>query len=133
MNQNVETKPGPAAMARLVATHLRTRHTPKKHGGYDVYEDEKIRIMLDTYVPNIDVQIFPPGENPVTVFAASYTRWSNPEVFRTGEWMKYLEELLPKAIAERDRKEDERQEKERLERERRYGPVDDAIIFGARA
>ena len=33
-----------------VCTYTKTRYEAKSHGGYDVYEDDKIRVELDTYV-----------------------------------------------------------------------------------
>ena len=43
--------------AYTVARYLRTRYESKKHGGYYVYEDDKIIIKYDTYYPNLDIRV----------------------------------------------------------------------------
>ena len=46
-----------AGMAEQVARYLRTEYQAKKHGGFDIYKDERISVSLDTYVPNVAVRL----------------------------------------------------------------------------
>ena len=116
-------------MARQVAAHLKTRYISKKHGGYDIYEDDRIVVSLDTYVPNVSVQVITPQGERIPVLQASYSSWSNPQVFKEGRWLGYLKKLHRKAREAERVKIQERDRKEAEESERRYGPVDDAAIF----
>ena len=118
-----------AAQAAAVARNLTTRHVEKKHGGYDLYEDGRIRVCLDTYAPNIHIEI-PAGENGewVTVFGKSHhTR--TPNIFRPGLWVEYLELLYRRAQEIKTKQEAENRQRQAEETARRYGPVDDAEIY----
>ncbi len=118
-----------AGQAIKVANLLTTRHTTKKHGGYNIYQDERISITLDTYVPNLDIRIIGENGKPVTVFGTPYHSLSKPNIFRPGRWTQHLEGLYRKAL-EVEREQDTRKEQEKAENlKRRYGPVDDAKIF----
>ena len=46
-----------ASMARQVADYLRSEYKAKKHGGYAIYRDERVIVVLDTYVPNVTVRL----------------------------------------------------------------------------
>ena len=79
-----------AVQAAAVANRMTTRRAEKKHGGYNLYEDDRISVCLDTYAPNIHIKI-PAGENGewTVVFGKScHTR--TPYTFRPGLWMEYL-------------------------------------------
>ena len=118
----------PAGVARMavdIANYLTTRTSTKKHGGYNYYEDDRIHISLDTYVPNITVTITP----GVTVFSAAYHNWAIPDTFRPGAWIDHVAALAEQAALVKRKR---REEQERQEREHQivhFAPVDDAALF----
>jgi len=110
--------------AQVVAEFLRTSYSAKKHGGYNHYEDERIHVSVDTYVPNIDIVLKDVG----LVFSASYFHGMISEYY-PGAWVTYLHELTDRAIEVRKAQTKEREEREAAERAKRFGPVDDSAIF----
>ena len=117
-----------AGMAALVAREMQTSYRTKKHGGYRIYEDNKIRIALDTYVPNVDILLLR-EEGPMTVFVAGYSSWGHPQVFHPGRWMEHLASLVPKARELKTEREAEEQEQKRRRREAPFTPIDDSAMF----
>ncbi len=118
-----------ASAAAVVARYLKTKHRTKKHGGYDIYEDEKIRVTLDTYVSNVDVLVNL-NEQWTTVFAAGYSSWGHPQIFRPGVWVEHLvETLLPRAKEMKANQERVVAAQEAARSQERYGPIDDAAVF----
>ena len=117
------------AAARMVAHYLKTRSETKKHGGYDIYEDDVLEITLDTYVPNLDVRLLIDGEW-VTVLSAGYHSYTRPQVFRPGAWCDHLLGPLQKQAEQRREllrlQATTRQEAELV---KRYAPVQDAHLF----
>ena len=127
MNQeNQET--GIARMASQVATHLRTNYVSKKHGGYNIYEDDKIHINLDTYVPNLDIQVITP-EGKTTVFSAAYHSWRRPSIFRRGQWIQYLMGFGEQVEQAKQEAEQKRRTEKQRDTDKRYGPIEDQAIF----
>ena len=115
--------------AANAARHLTTRTASKKHGGYQIYEDGKVVICLDTYVPNLDIQVIGPDGERITVFSAAYHSWHNPSIHRPGAWVQHILDLQPKIQEVKDRKEREDQARQDENARRRYGPIDDSATF----
>ena len=127
------TSPKPetiAAMAHSVATHLTTGTAKKSHGGWKYYQDERIHISLDTYVPNITVKIMVNGQWQ-DVYSAGYHNHSRPNRYNPGNWTRYLHDLAERAAQAGTVKEREQQERDRAEQARRFGAIDDAAAFPA--
>ena len=120
---------GIASMASDIATHLRTRYQGKKHGGYNIYEDEKIHISLDTYVPNLDIQVITP-EGRETVFSAAYHNWHRPGIFRPGQWVEYLMGFGEQVERAKREAKEKRETEKREDLQKRYRPIEDAAVFG---
>ena len=120
-----------ARAAAAVATHLRTAHEQKKHGGYDVYQDDKLRISLDTYVPNLWITVISPDGELRPVFSASHFSWHRPSIFRPGRWTQYLLDLAQAAATKREELNQQRQAREEENRLTHFGPIDDQEIFPA--
>ena len=116
--------------ADAVVRLLTTAHRKKKNDRYNIYEDDRIRICLDTYVPNTAIKI-PAGEDRewTTVFSASHDSPDNPNIFRLGRWTRYLEQLYQRALEVQGKQEAERERKQNEDRARRYEPVDDAAVY----
>ena len=70
-----------------IANHLTTRTESKNHGGYNIYEDEKIIICLDTYYPNLEILIKKDG-NKIPVLSRS--GHGHNILYRPGQWEKYI-------------------------------------------
>ena len=124
-----------AGMAAKVAEHLQTHYQDKKQGGYSIYQDERLSIFLDTYVPNISVCLFfPEGDRGVKatslVFTAAHHSWGRPEVYKPGQWIGYLQQLAERAEEVKREREGARVERERQDHDRRSAPLDDAAFFG---
>ena len=118
-----------ARSAMLVVKYLTTGRTTKKHGGYKHYQDRRLWIRLDTYVPNLDIQVMVDGKREM-VYSAAYNSHASPQIYRRGKWVSYLKNvLLPKAEKAEKEQEKSQHEKDERERKRRYTPVDDAALF----
>lgn len=127
-NEKVYTPGEVASAAIFIADYLKTSYSAKKHGGYNIYEDDRIRISRDTFVPNISVNIKIDGEQQ-TVYSAGYTNHRNPDVFHRGLWIGYMMGLLPAARDAKQKKEDEVQARKEAQREKNFTPIDDRAIF----
>ena len=62
--------PEVAHMARSMTTHFFTSETKKKRGSIRVYDDGKIRIQSDTYVPKVSIEIVRGREGPGGLLSA---------------------------------------------------------------
>lgn len=94
-----------------VCQFLRTRYASKKHGGYNIYEDDKIMVSTDTCVPNVDLYVKVNG-NREYVFGCSYD--GHQVTYHTGKWEQYLDELYDRAVETRRIVEDQKAQ-ERIE------------------
>ena len=92
----------------VVCEHLRTNYNAKKHGGYNIYSDDKIVAATDTYVPNVDLSV-KVGENLERVFGCNFD--GNQVTYHPGKWEDYLDDLYQKALKVRQ----EKQEAENLQ------------------
>lgn len=116
----------------LVAKYTRTKYLGKSHGGYDIFQNEKIEICLDTYVPNIRVDLSIPnadGERQdLCVLFWNYGGFA--QVYKPGHWEEYIaKQLLPEALKAKRVADEEIVARAAAERERDFGPVDDAVLF----
>ena len=118
-----------AQMATLVADWLRTGYRGKGHGGYNIYEDDRIHISRDTHVPNVRIALIDESGKRSEVYRASYHAHHRPDVFRPGLWIRHLASLTPSAERARDRRDAERCRQDKDEYERRHACVDDAGLF----
>ena len=85
----------------FVCKYLRTLYTSKKHGGYNIYADDKIYLCTDTYVPNVDCSVVLPDGAKENVFSSPYS--SSPSIYHSGAWEVYLEELFENARKEKEK------------------------------
>ena len=76
------------AIRRCNTREMSTRHSSNKHGGYKVFEDGKISISLDTYVPNLDIQVLRDGQ-ATTVYSAAYHSHRHPDRLHPGMWVQH--------------------------------------------
>lgn len=111
----------------LVATYLKTRYVGKSYGGYDIYEDEKISIDVDTYVPNIGVSINVDGNWQIVL---SYNYGGFAQVYRPGKWEHYVQVvLLPEAQKRQQEEERAQNEARQKEHNKKFSPIDDSSTF----
>lgn len=110
-----------------ICTYIPTKSQYKGHGYLEWYEDDKVRLVLDTYVPNMGVEVM--GKvGWIGVFGKAYH--SRPHRYRPGKWEDYLRETLwPLAEAKRLEVKAEIDRRGREEQRQRYAPVDDAATF----
>lgn len=110
-----------------IAKYLETRYESKKHGGYSVYEDEKIRISYDTYYPNVQVNVLIDGGWQL---AAIYSGHGYTQEFHPGAWTGYVENVLyPKAQEAKKLAQQAQQERETQRLYERNCPLDDSAVF----
>ena len=110
-----------------VCTYTKTRYEAKSHGGYDVYEDDKIRVELDTYVPNVNISISLNGEWQ-SVFSAGYG--GSVGNFNRGAWVEYLlRVLLPRAEEVEAETIAQRESDMRQHEYERTAPIADSAVF----
>lgn len=109
----------------VITKYLKTRHESKKHGGYDIYEDDKIEISYDTYYPNRSVYVkF--GSKKELVHVSSDDKTST---HRPGKWEEYITELYEKALELKKKEEARNLEKAEKEKQDHFGTIDDSKIF----
>lgn len=75
---------------------LQTAYRSKKHGGYSIYEDDRVYLCLDTYVPNVDMDVKLPNGRKERVFSRSYCGYQT--TYHTGKWEIYLDSLYERAL-----------------------------------
>ena len=111
----------------VIACNLTTEVQGKKHGSYDIYKDNKIKISYDTYYPNVEVNVFIDGESKL---AASYCGGGGIAEFHEGSWENYVENTLyPHAEEARKEKELKRELKRREEESIKSAPLNDKAVF----
>lgn len=110
-----------------VAIYLTDQSESKKHGGYEIYEDDKIRIAYDTYYPNVQVNVKIDGKNQL---AAIFSGHGHTQEYHGGVWEKYvIGTLYPLALI---KKEEclAKQQKRKLDDERKKNArLNDASVF----
>ena len=110
-----------------IASHLTTESKYKGHGYWLTYEDDKIRIMYDTYYPNIDVWVKIDGAEKMVL---NHSGHGYNEEYHPGAWEKYISEVLyPKAVEARRIKDEEIKERAELQRIEKFGSIDDSKVF----
>lgn len=87
-----------------ITKHLQTRYEGKKHGGYNIYEDEFIELSMDTYFPNWTIIVKLPEER-LTVASGSNQAEARPKNFIPGIWQDYINDLYKKALNTKNNKE----------------------------
>jgi hypothetical protein len=97
----------------VICEHLRTNYAGKKHGGYNIYSDDKIIAATDTFVPNVDLNV-KVGETREYVFGCNFN--GEQVTYHPGKWEDYLDDLYIKALAIRQEKQEA--ESLKLEQER---------------
>ena len=109
----------------FIAQNLRTRHEGKKHGGYDIYEDDKVSIWYDTYFPNVSVYLMDEAKTCV------YSRSGHGivSIHRPGAWEAYCESLMPRAKAAGAEKASIIAAKNKREHDAAFGGVNDSALF----
>ena len=110
-----------------IARYLKTRTEGKKHGGYLIYEDDKIKISYDTYYPNLDVHVLIDGD---WQRAAIYSGHGDTQEFHPGAWTGYVENVLhPKAQEAKKLAQQAQREREAQRLYERNCPLDDSAVF----
>lgn len=110
-----------------IARYLTTRYESKKHGGYDIYEDEKIKISYDTFFPNVEVHINDGGK---WVLVLLHNGGGFDQVNHPGKWEKYVTDVLfPKAEKAKKLKLEKQKREKEIEHNNKYGAIDDSHIF----
>lgn len=89
-------KEGVIKTIRLLCDYMKTKYVSKKHGGYNIFEDDKVRLCLDTYVWNIDVYVKKPNGEEVLVLSRSYAGYN--QVYHPGKWEDHIMNLRDKAL-----------------------------------
>lgn len=109
-----------ASVAINIAVYLKTAYQGKKHGGYDIYEDDKVRIIYDTYYPNVDVYVKTPDGAKHLVLCRSGHGYN--QEYHPGDWEMYLQRtLLPLSVDARIKKEQKVKDEEARRNEEKYG------------
>lgn len=107
---------------QIIANFLRTRHEGKKHGGYNIYSDEKIEITLDTYYPNLDVRVKTPNGEEMEVYSVSGNGYIN--IYHPGDWELYCQDILyPRAGEAKKQHEEKLKALKEEEHRMRFSPV----------
>jgi len=113
--------------AILIAKYLKTSHETKKHGGYDIYEDEKIRIRYDTYYPNMTIDIKDTGSTMYFHRVYSGSSIDNPGTYKPGKWTQYISKLSMEAKKIEQQRKDEWKATVEAERLAKFGPVHSSL------
>lgn len=112
-----------------IANYLTTKTESKKHGGYNIYCDDKIYISYDTYYPNVQVNLFIDGK---ITLAALYSGHGNTQEFHGGAWEKYVENILfPRALEAKAAYEEKCKRREEEQRRIKCAPLNDSAVFAS--
>lgn len=122
--ESMYTKENVIDQATRIARNLTTGYESKKHGGYDIYDDDKIYIKYDTYYPNLSVQI--KDENNTVVLSSSEYRVGQ---LHYGKWVDYLYTFIDKIDKVIEQKKIEDEEKQQKLHESKYSDIDDSGLF----
>ena len=110
-----------------IANYLTTRYESKKHGGHNIYEDDKIMIAYDTYYPNVTVRIFDKGDWKLVLLRNG---GGFNQVYHRGLWVDYATNVLyPKALEAKAQEEEAQKKEKEREHYEKFGDIDDAHIF----
>lgn len=109
-----------------IANYMTNRYEGKKHGGYNIYQDSKIKISYDTYYPNVEVHI---NKDGLWKLVALYNGHGITQAYLSGQWVNYVDELYPQAVENEIlyRKEQARIKKE--EEKAKFSSIDDSEVF----
>ena len=102
-----------------VCDNLTTRTASKKHGGYNIYEDDKIVATKDTFVPNVNLSV-KTSHGHERVFSCNME--GRFVTFHEGKWENYLETLYKKALEVAAKKKEETEKKLAQERAESFAP-----------
>ena len=107
--------------AVLLCQYMTNRYESKKHGGYKYYEDDKISIALDTYVPNLDIYVFTPNGKRNRVLAKT----NNGDImkYNPGKWEGYILSFGDVALASKEAYDKAREKREREKYAQRFSKV----------
>lgn len=110
-----------------IARYLKTRYEYKGHGGYMIYEDDKIEIFYDTYYPNVDVYVKLNGEKKLVLLRSGH---GYDQEYHSGKWEEYVDEVLyPRALIAMKASELVKKEEEARKIQENFGVIDDSHIF----
>lgn len=111
-----------------IAGYLTTEKKYKGHGYWEIYENDKIKIMYDTYYPNVSVYIKIDGKEELVLLHSGH---GITQEYHSGAWENYCENILfPRATRAKQLyilKENEKLEKEKF---KKFCSIDDSKVFG---
>lgn len=106
-----------------ICEFLRTDYKSKKHGGYNIFDDGKLHLEVDTYVPNCEASIILPSGIKETAFSCSYS-CHNP-LYHKGKWTDHLEILYQRALEAETQQTQKALAKKKASDEKRNAPTSD--------
>lgn len=110
-----------------IATYLTDQREGKKHGYYEIYEDDKIKISYDTYYPNVHVVVYINGKRNL---AAIFSGHGNIQEYHGGAWEKYVINVLyPKALLKETQAKEAWARKKERENKIKNAPLNDGSVF----
>jgi hypothetical protein len=114
-------------MLIVIATHLTNQRESKKHGDYEIYEDEKIKIAYDTYYPNVQVNVKISGKSHL---AAIFSGHGHTQEFHGGAWEKYVSDVLYTAAVIKQQLHLEQKEQRKLDNDKaKNARLNDESVF----
>ena len=112
-----------------VVTHLQTSRVEKDRGALLKYEDDRLSMSYDTWGRKYVVLVGVSGDWE-QVYAVSCGDVARPCVFRPGNWVEYIHEVLLPRAEECKRLADAQERLKEVEKNRRnYREVDDGDLF----
>lgn len=111
-----------------IAKFLMTEQEGKNHGSYLVYKEEgKIKIMYDTYYPNVNVYVWTEGKRAL---AALFSGHGHTQEYHPGAWEKYVsDELYPKALEAEEKYNERMEQRKQQQRSVKFGALNDKATF----
>lgn len=108
-------------IARTLCNYVTTRYQSKKHGGYNIYEDDKIAILADTNVSNLDVYVTDEEGKRHLVLSRNYI--GDNQVYHPGKWEGHILALGDLAEEAKAKALEEAESQKLEEQNRRFSPV----------
>jgi hypothetical protein len=108
----------------LLCGYARTDYESKKHGGYNIYSDDKIECSYDTYYPNIEVYVKHDDKKTMVLM---HNGGGFNQTYHPGKWEDYILSLREFALSAKQKHDENRESQKEKERLEKFGNCPDKL------
>lgn len=110
--------------ANMLCRYCTTRTSSKRHGGYLYFEDDKILIGLDTYVPNLNIYVKTDSGKQLVLMRPYH---GHLQSYHPGKWENYIISLRELSLEGKEKYDRRQAELRAEEQKRKYGPAPESV------